>query len=86
MNEIIFAVCAVVITTASVFSIMHIKKQKKEYPCDTCEHLARKRERGSGSTKRYVCGKNYLTDEREFNTPPIYCKHYEKREQEEENS
>lgn len=85
MSEIIFAVCAVVITTASVFSIMHNGGQKKEYPCDSCDHLLRKREKTNTSDYRYVCDRGSLSG-RGFDNAPIYCKHYEKREQEEEKS
>lgn len=52
---------------------------KKDVPCDSCSYLQIKRRwsdmRSSGKT-RYVCDKKYG-----FDTPPLYCGSYCKREE-----
>lgn len=49
---------------------------KKDVPCDTCGNL-RVKNRRSRKTYRYLCGLRFSG----FNTPPLYCDKYRKREE-----
>lgn len=52
---------------------VHLKKPRANCPCDTCEHLVRKRKKSIGAY-RYFC-----TTLQGFETPPEYCRDYHQR-------